>query len=249
VVEGAPWFYSDGQAQRGPVERSALELMIAKGEIGGETLVWRDGLPAWMPARQVPELAGRFGASAMAPPAFATASATGVGTPRTVSSMPTPVAPVVPLSTVSAPVPSAGKRWLLIGCAVLAILSIVAGTLVAVLFYFVQKKDDCQVVAETFLRDIAAGSQKTAYESTDAGFRTETKLEDFSEVGRGLEQLGAPLAVQCVAKEFATDAKYGTVQTREYVVRYGKKSVRYSLQFRQDGATLRILGLHYKDNP
>ncbi|MBI4911111.1 MAG: DUF4339 domain-containing protein [Acidobacteria bacterium] len=51
------WYYSrDGQSQ-GPVPEEQLRAMVANGVVRGEDLVWAEGLAAWTPLRQVPELA------------------------------------------------------------------------------------------------------------------------------------------------------------------------------------------------
>lgn len=45
------WYYHDGQKQAGPIEESALRLMIEHGVIGPDHLVFGPGLTAWSPAR------------------------------------------------------------------------------------------------------------------------------------------------------------------------------------------------------
>jgi hypothetical protein len=57
TVEAAPgWFYAQGSSQNGPVLLVELQRMIDSGVIGPTTLVWRSGLPNWLPAHQAPEL-------------------------------------------------------------------------------------------------------------------------------------------------------------------------------------------------
>jgi hypothetical protein len=46
------WFYAAGSEQRGPVDEAALDRLIAAGEIGPDTLVWRAGMPEWRPLRE-----------------------------------------------------------------------------------------------------------------------------------------------------------------------------------------------------
>ena len=53
--------------QAGPLDVNALRQKVGSGEIKEDTLVWKNGLPAWTPAGQVPELAPLF-ASAGPPP-------------------------------------------------------------------------------------------------------------------------------------------------------------------------------------
>jgi len=50
------WFYEAGGERRGPLDREALQGMLAGGTIRSTTLVWREGLPDWMPAGAVPGL-------------------------------------------------------------------------------------------------------------------------------------------------------------------------------------------------
>lgn len=66
------WFYSYGTGHQGPVELTALQQMVASGVIGPTTLIWRNGLPSWVPAQQVAEL--RFPAPADAIPGMGVAS-------------------------------------------------------------------------------------------------------------------------------------------------------------------------------
>lgn len=72
------WFYRVGEVQVGPVPMGELRRLLAAGQIGPAAAVWREGLPGWMPASQVPALApaenglqflvptGRTSASSMA---------------------------------------------------------------------------------------------------------------------------------------------------------------------------------------
>lgn len=52
------WYYSNSGIQSGPVSIEELRAKVASGEVLGADLVWRDGMPDWMPASAVPELAG-----------------------------------------------------------------------------------------------------------------------------------------------------------------------------------------------
>jgi GYF domain 2/Domain of unknown function (DUF4190) len=49
------YFYAENDQQKGPVDRDEL-----KRRINPQTLVWREGMPDWLPAGQVPELADLF---------------------------------------------------------------------------------------------------------------------------------------------------------------------------------------------
>lgn len=62
-LPGAQWYVAlDGQ-QAGPFAAGALPAKVAGGQLSAETLVWRDGMAAWQPAGQVPDLAGLFAAT------------------------------------------------------------------------------------------------------------------------------------------------------------------------------------------
>src|SRR5689334_4198982 len=65
------WYYAaGGQQQQGPTSIEALVSMIRQGRLNAGDLVWRDGMGDWLPASQVPELAGAFGGGIpLAPPA------------------------------------------------------------------------------------------------------------------------------------------------------------------------------------
>ncbi len=60
----------------GPHSIEALAEMVARGQIGGETLVWQTGMDDWLPAASVPELAHLFGRAPI-PPARTTAPSAG----------------------------------------------------------------------------------------------------------------------------------------------------------------------------
>lgn len=52
----AQWHYGSSAGQHGPVEENELRALIASGNVGPETLVWRDGMSDWLPLGSVPEL-------------------------------------------------------------------------------------------------------------------------------------------------------------------------------------------------
>jgi uncharacterized RDD family membrane protein YckC len=69
----ARWYYSDEQRNRhGPVDDRDMAQLHADGQIGPETLVWREGLAQWQPWRT---LVGEVVSDAPAPPAHATFAA------------------------------------------------------------------------------------------------------------------------------------------------------------------------------
>ena len=43
------WFYANGGQQLGPVDDAGLEELARQGVIRPDTLVWREGMPAWQP--------------------------------------------------------------------------------------------------------------------------------------------------------------------------------------------------------
>ena len=51
------WYYSKNGTQLGPVEEVELRAKLASGEISAADLVWKDGMPDWLAASRVAELA------------------------------------------------------------------------------------------------------------------------------------------------------------------------------------------------
>jgi hypothetical protein len=43
------WFYSEGGAQKGPVDDAAFRSLVTNGTIRPDTLVWREGMADWKP--------------------------------------------------------------------------------------------------------------------------------------------------------------------------------------------------------
>jgi hypothetical protein len=56
VSEPARWYHLQGTDQRGPVGLDAIRDLVLDGTVGPETYVWADGMPDWLPAREVPAL-------------------------------------------------------------------------------------------------------------------------------------------------------------------------------------------------
>lgn len=54
----AQWYYGENGQQTGPVDDETVRQAISAGQLGPNTLVWREGMPNWLPLQQVPELSG-----------------------------------------------------------------------------------------------------------------------------------------------------------------------------------------------
>lgn len=50
-MSDAAWYYAVGSQQSGPVSTDDVALLIGRGEIGPDTLVWREGMSEWGAAR------------------------------------------------------------------------------------------------------------------------------------------------------------------------------------------------------
>ena len=59
-LPGAAFFVALNGAQTGPHAADTLRHQVAAGTLTADTLVWKQGLAAWTPARDVPELAPLF---------------------------------------------------------------------------------------------------------------------------------------------------------------------------------------------
>lgn len=56
---GATWYLARATGQReGPMTLELLKQCLASGSVTEDSLVWREGMPAWAPARSLPELFG-----------------------------------------------------------------------------------------------------------------------------------------------------------------------------------------------
>ena len=53
------WYFAKHGQQQGPVELEALKAQLQNGALSPGDLVWREGMPEWTPAREVPELLQR----------------------------------------------------------------------------------------------------------------------------------------------------------------------------------------------
>ncbi len=69
------WYYAEDGAERGPVDQTVFDDLIESGEVGPDTLVWREGMSRWRPARdELPVL----GAQSRPPPPLGGHMAAGV---------------------------------------------------------------------------------------------------------------------------------------------------------------------------
>lgn len=50
------WFYKTDDRKSGPVDLETIGRLLADGSLAPETPVWREGLAAWTPAAEIPEL-------------------------------------------------------------------------------------------------------------------------------------------------------------------------------------------------
>ena len=62
------WYAGVNGQQVGPLDAAALSAQIQQGKITRETLLWKQGMAAWSPAKEVPELSGLFSAPPPLPP-------------------------------------------------------------------------------------------------------------------------------------------------------------------------------------
>lgn len=51
------WFYAQNNRQFGPIALDAITALLQRREIQPQDLVWREGMPDWKPAVEIPELA------------------------------------------------------------------------------------------------------------------------------------------------------------------------------------------------
>lgn len=53
AIEPKHWFYGENGVQQGPVGEQELHQLIALGRIHAGTLLWREGMSAWLPLDQL----------------------------------------------------------------------------------------------------------------------------------------------------------------------------------------------------
>jgi hypothetical protein len=49
----AQWFYGENGQQTGPIEDAGLHSLVASGQIGPATLLWREGMSRWLTLDQL----------------------------------------------------------------------------------------------------------------------------------------------------------------------------------------------------
>src|SRR5208282_5925665 len=61
------WHYVQNGQACGPIDTPALQALLQNGSLGPDALVWKQGMPDWVPARSLAGLAAS-GAPGVAPP-------------------------------------------------------------------------------------------------------------------------------------------------------------------------------------
>lgn len=107
------WFHAEGSRQVGPVSAEDMGDLFRGNRIGLDTLVWREGLPAWQPLRSVVD---ELGLTAV--PAAAAASSV---PPLLPGIPPAPPSPAAPYAGARA-LPMQAQKKPLSGCAMTAVI-------------------------------------------------------------------------------------------------------------------------------
>jgi len=84
AVPALQWHLHVNGTNYGPFAPDLLRSMIPTGQFGAQTMVWREGMPAWLPACTVPELSVLFMPAPVTPPVLNT------GMPPAMSAPPPP---------------------------------------------------------------------------------------------------------------------------------------------------------------
>ncbi len=56
IHDESEWYYALNERRMGPCDWDQLQSMFQAGELPPETLVWREGMPRWVPAANIPDL-------------------------------------------------------------------------------------------------------------------------------------------------------------------------------------------------
>jgi len=67
-LPGTAWHIAVGGQTQGPFSAAQITDGIARGQVTAQTLVWMAGMSGWLPAGEVPQLAGLFAAASPPPP-------------------------------------------------------------------------------------------------------------------------------------------------------------------------------------
>src|SRR5262245_16889384 len=67
----AEWYYLSGGKQLGPVTSAQLRELVGAGRLQPTDMIWKDGLPQWIPANSVRGLFGSTGSGASPRPGTA----------------------------------------------------------------------------------------------------------------------------------------------------------------------------------
>jgi membrane protease subunit (stomatin/prohibitin family) len=67
-VAPVSWYLAVNGQTQGPITPAQLTEAIAGGQIHSGTMLWTSGMSGWLPAGQVPQLAGHFGSGPPTPP-------------------------------------------------------------------------------------------------------------------------------------------------------------------------------------
>ncbi len=51
------WFYNLHGTEHGPIDLATLQQLLATGQLDSDDMIWGEHMPAWLPAKHVPELA------------------------------------------------------------------------------------------------------------------------------------------------------------------------------------------------
>src|SRR4051812_30040433 len=99
------WYFARDNQQVGPVPLEQLRRLLASGQVQGQDLVWHGGMPSWVPAASVAELADVVRASV---PNLAGYSAAATAAPGALYAATGPPAPITsPLYNYFTPVDDA----------------------------------------------------------------------------------------------------------------------------------------------
>lgn len=71
------WFYALHGQQAGPVDEDELRSLIRQGVVHDQTLIWRDGMPDWLPLAQVAEAPRPLPANASEDPSLPSSASPG----------------------------------------------------------------------------------------------------------------------------------------------------------------------------